>query len=302
MVRSKPHAVTVPPSPIEVAGGRARLHVVLAWEDNLVWLLECTRTGTTYAVDGPELAPVEMACARLGLHLSGVLTTHTHPDHIGLHRELVTSANRPSSAALVDVVGFARPKDPIPGRNHVVVGGDVVRVGELELDVIETPGHQDGHVSYVLRVGAEERGAVFCGDTLFAGGCGRMFDGPAEGMHESLTKLAALPAETLVCCAHEYTLDNLAFATWVDPDNAELRARTRHVRSLRSEGRTAVPSLLGEELETNPFLRMTAPELVDRVEALSGTSIRRLRDGSVDPVAAFAAARGLKDRRSYPGL
>jgi hydroxyacylglutathione hydrolase len=302
MVR-KPHVVTLPPAPIEVAGGRARLHVVLAWEDNLVWLLECTSTGTVYAVDGPELAPVLAACTSLGLRLDGVLTTHTHPDHIGLHRELVTAAHEGMGSASFDIVGFARPKDPIPGRNRVVVGGDVVRVGALELEVIETPGHQDGHVSYVLRVREGERGAVFCGDTLFAAGCGRMFDGPASAMFASLHKLAALPADTLVCCAHEYTLDNLAFAIWVDPENETLRARAEAVKALRAEGRTAVPSTIGEELATNPFLRASAPEVARRVAELGGVStIGAPAMDPADPVAAFAATRALKDRRGYPAL
>lgn len=300
MIRSKPHVVTVPPAPIEVAGGRARIHVVLAWEDNLVWLLECTRTGTTYAVDGPELAPVQAACVRLGLRLDGVLTTHTHPDHIGLHRELMTVTEDTIVASSLDVVGFVRPKDPIPGRNHVVVGGDVVRVGDLELEVIETPGHQDGHVSYALRVGEGERGAVFCGDTLFAAGCGRMFDGPAEAMFASLGKLAALRSDTLVCCAHEYTLDNLAFAIWVDPENEALRARTHAVRVLRAAGYTAVPSTIGDELATNPFLRASTPSVMRNVASLSGSTATPA--AAVDPVAAFAAARALKDRRGYPVL
>ena len=277
------HTVTRPSPPLEAVGGAARLHQVPAWSDNLIWLLECVETGEVAIVDGPEAAPVLAYCEAHGLRPTTILNTHTHGDHVGINHDL-------AKRGLLDamrVVGPASRASEVPGLTEPVGEGDEVRVGALVGRVMLTEGHLDGHVSYVFG------DLLFCGDTLFSGGCGYLFDGPPETMFRSLVRLAALDGHTRVCCAHEYTEDNLRFAWSVEPDNAALAQRIRDVWAVRAEGGCVVPGTLEEERATNPFLRPGSPTLAARVTA--AWPDRPLASAS----AMFAAMRALKDIGAY---
>jgi len=280
-----PHLVSVPADPFLASEGALEVHVVPVWRDNFTWLIRCTQTGATAAIDGAEAAPVLAYVEAQGLDLTCLLTTHTHPDHVGLHHDL----QKLGRLASLRVVGL-RGRTDIPGLREGVDEGDRVRLGMVEGEVWRTEGHLDGHLSY--RFGD----LLFCGDTLFAGGCGYLFDGPPAKMHASLQRFATLPAATKVCCAHEYTEDNLRFAWSVEPDNLALAQRIREVWALRAEGRASVPSTIGLELATNPFLRVDSTSLRERVRAA-------LPEAELDtPEQVFTATRRLKDLKRYKTL
>ena len=205
-----------------------------------------------------------------------ILATHHHPDHVGGIGELVRTWKVPVHG----------PKgEPIPALTHPVGQGDSVAIPELaaSFSVLDIPGHTRAHVAYY---GLE---SLFCGDTLFACGCGRVFEGTAEQMLASLGKLAALPDETKVYCGHEYTLANIRFARAVDPDNPVLAAREERARRLREAGRPTLPSTLGEERATNPFLRCAEPAVVESANKYLGSRV-------ADPVRVFSAIRDWKNR------
>jgi hydroxyacylglutathione hydrolase len=262
-----PHVVTQPPAPFETSDGRIIVHQLPAATDNFVWALVAKDGSGVAAVDGPDADAVLALCERLGQRLTAVLNTHTHGDHIGINRDL----QRRGLLAGLRVIGPKKVADQVPGISEPVSEGDRVSFGGSNAAVWLTEGHLDGHISFLFP------GAVFCGDTLFAGGCGYLFDGPPGKMYDSLTRMAQLPGETRVCCAHEYTQDNLRFAWSVDPSNAELAARIRRVWSLRSRGEASVPSTIADELATNPFLRVSS-------------------------LAEFTARRALKDRKAYKSI
>ncbi|MCH9684211.1 MAG: hydroxyacylglutathione hydrolase [Deltaproteobacteria bacterium] len=277
------HAVTRPNPPWRSRNGRLTVHQVPAWIDNLIWLITCNETGETAVVDGPEAGPTLEYCEAHGLRLTTILNTHTHPDHIGINLDL----RRREALDGMTVVGPASRADQIPGLTVGVDEGDTVQLGATQGRVMLTEGHIDGHVSYVFD------NVLLCGDTLFAGGCGRLFDGPPAKMFDSLQRLAALPAETQICCAHEYTQDNLRFAWSLEPDNEALAERIRQVWALRATGGCTVPSRLSIEHATNPFLRSDSPSLVAAVRAaLPQTTLD-------DPQQVFAATRLLKDQGAY---
>jgi len=188
------------------------------------------------------------------------------------------------------VVGPLRAAADVPGITEKVDDGDAIEFGGVTLKVLLTEGHINGHISFVTD------GVVFCGDTLFGAGCGYLFDGPPAKMHRSLERLAALPGETRVACAHEYTMDNLRFAWSVEPDNRDLAARIRETRALRAEGGCSVPSTIDLERRTNPFLRHASKTLRERVS--SAMPERSL--GSAEET--FAATRALKDRKDYKSI
>ncbi len=238
--------------------------MVPVWQDNLVWILVDVGSGECAVVDGPEAGPVLAYCEARGLEPTTILNTHHHPDHVGINRELEKGGH----IGEFRVVASRVLADRTPGANELVGEGDRVRLGGLEGEVWLTEGHVDGHVTYRFD------DVVFCGDTMFGAGCGYLFDGPPEKMHRSLQRLAALPGTTRVCCAHEYTEDNLRFAWSVEPDNEALAERIRRVWALRAEGRCSVPFTIEEERATNPFVRCASAE-------------------------AFAARRALKDTRAY---
>ncbi len=227
-------------------------------------------------VDPGEAGPVKTYLAREGLTLAAILATHHHPDHVGGITELV---------AMSKVPVFGPKGEPIPELTHPVGQGDKVEIAPLNANfsVLDIPGHTRAHVAYY---GLE---SLFCGDTLFACGCGRVFEGTPGQMHDSLSKLAALPDETKVYCGHEYTLANIKFARAVDPDNTMLAQREERAVMLRAAGRPTLPSTLGEERATNPFLRCAEPAVVESANKYLGSRI-------ADPVSVFAAIREWKNR------
>nr|WP_230975454.1 hydroxyacylglutathione hydrolase [Acetobacter garciniae] len=225
-----------------------QIHAIPVLSDNYAWLLHDSTEGTTAIVDPGEAGPVERAIELRGGRLDLILLTHHHHDHTG-----GTQALRERYGARV--IGPASEQDRMPRLDEAVRDGDSVAVGASMGRVIATPGHTLGHVCYYF----SDPPVLFCGDTLFSLGCGRLFEGTAAQMFDSLHRLDTLPPETLVCCGHEYTLSNSAFARHVDPDNAALRSRIETVRRLRHDGQPTVPSTLEIERATNPFLR--APDI-----------------------------------------
>lgn len=221
----------------------APVHRVPALADNYVWLFEYA-PGVAAVVDPAESAPVLAAAHELGLRLSHILNTHWHPDHTGGNAAI-------KAATGCTIIGPARESHPIPGIDRAVDEGDEVRLGGHVAQVLFVGAHTRGHIAYHFA----DVPALFCGDTLFAMGCGRIFEGTAADMYAALGKLKALPAETNVYCAHEYTLSNARFAITVEPDNAALQARLAEVEAARAQSLPTVPFTLAEELATNPFLR-----------------------------------------------
>lgn len=219
------------------------------------------------------------ALTQHGLSLAAIVLTHKHNDHTG------------GIAALrqrykVPVFGPRNETEPVADVSHPVAEGDNVTIPalSLRLQVLDMPGHTLGHIAFY----AQAQGWVFCGDTLFAGGCGRLFEGTPKQMTESLAKLAALPDETLVYCAHEYTLSNLKFALAVEPDNRALQDRLVADQAKRDQNQPTVPSTMAMEKATNPFLRYREPAIIEHMAASGHLS------GS-DPVASFAAMREWKN-------
>ena len=248
-----------------------------AFADNYVWLLREGRAAVV--VDPGDAAPVQAYLDREGLDLAAIVATHHHGDHVGGVEALVARRHVP-------VYGPAR--EPIPARTRALREGDAVVLGELglELLVLDVPGHTAGHIACTGRVA--DAPVLFCGDTLFAAGCGRIFEGTPATMWTSLQKLAALDPATRVFCAHEYTLANLHFAAVVEPANVALAQRRVRDAALRERGQPTVPSTIADELATNPFLRAGEPAVRAAAEAHAG---RRL-DGEV---AVFAALRAWKN-------
>lgn len=244
-----------------------------ALADNYIWLMHDDQ-GRAVVVDPGDADVVEKALAEHALSLRGILLTHHHHDHIG-------GVERLQEAHPVEIYA---PRDPrIDHANQRVGDGDVVELfaPDLRLDVLEVPGHTLSHVAYV---GA---GFLFCGDTLFSLGCGRLFEGSPEQMLASLDRLSSLPGDPLVCCAHEYTAANARFARSVDPDNANLASRIAEIARLRERSMPTLPVPLSGELATNPFLRIDHPALVawgERNDTPPG-----------DRIARFAALRTAKD-------
>ncbi|MEE2644597.1 MAG: hydroxyacylglutathione hydrolase [Myxococcota bacterium] len=258
------------------------LHQVPTGRDNLSWLLSDPQ-GDAVLIDGPEIGPVLEYCTTHSLQLRAVWNTHTHGDHIGVNRGLAALDKLED----VEVYGSAARADEIPGLSVPLREGDRVQWGDVEGEVWLTEGHLDGHISFLIG------GLLFCGDTLFSAGCGYLFDGPPEKMYRSLRRFAALPAETLVCCAHEYTEDNLAFAASVFPEDRAIMRRRDEVKKLRSGGMSTLPSTIAIERATNPFLRgseATAPD---------GLCARLNLSDTADPIARFTALRASKDRGAY---
>jgi hydroxyacylglutathione hydrolase len=228
-----------------------------ALSDNYIWLVHEPESDETTVVDPAEAAPVLAALGERGWRLGQIWNTHWHPDHTGGNAEL-------KAATGCFVTGPAAEAARIPTLDRQVREGDRVRLGPVEAEVLEVPAHTAGHIAFHLPT---ER-AAFVGDTLFAMGCGRLFEGTAEQMHANLQRLATLPPETRVYCAHEYTLSNARFAVTVEPDNEALVRRMAAVEAVRAAGEATVPTTVALELATNPFMRASsAAELAERRRA-----------------------------------
>ncbi len=241
--------------------------------DNYAFLVHSPLTGETALVDAPEAAPIRRALTDRGWTLSHVLITHHHSDHIDGVEPLREEFD-------ARVVGAKRDARRLPRLDLAVDEGDRFEFSGHEVRVFDVSGHTLGHIAFHI----PDAGAVFTADSLMAMGCGRLFEGSAERMWASLSKLAKLPGETLVCSGHEYTLANARFALTVEPDNPDLKARVASIEKARAKGEPTVPSTLAEEMATNPFLRAGLPEVKARM-GMSGDS----------DAAVFAEIRRRKD-------
>ncbi len=250
------------------------LRLIPCLADNYAVLLHDTVTETTAVIDVPEAAPVMAALEQEGWDLTHIFVTHHHTDHIAGVLALKEHFG-------AHVTGPKAERDTIPGLDTAVVDGDPVAVGSLVGRVLETPGHTKGHVVFLF----EEERLLFSGDTLFVMGCGRPFECEPPVLWESLLRLRALPDDIAVYCGHEYTLSNARFAVSVDPDNEALAARLHEVEALRAAGEPTVPTTIGAEKATNPFLRADDPALA-----------ARLGLPDAEPGVVFTELRSLKSR------
>jgi hydroxyacylglutathione hydrolase len=253
-----------------------KLVALPAFTDNYIWMLH--DGAQAIVVDPGDAAPVSEALDALSLALSGILVTHHHADHVGGLQGLLSRLQGP-------IWGPAHETMPVP--ICPVSEPDVLAWNGLILSVLDVPGHTSGHIAFYVS-GAELAPLLFCGDTLFSGGCGRLFEGTPAQMWASLQKLNAFEAETQVCCTHEYTLSNLRFALAVEPDNKALQEYTAHCTELRRQGLPTLPSTLAIERLINPFLRCDKPA----VWAAAQTQSRDV----TNTVSAFAALREWKNQ------
>jgi len=229
---------------------KLEIHQFPCLNDNYGYLVHEPVSGATAAVDTPEVKPILAALEEKGWTLTHILNTHHHFDHAGGNAELKEKTG-------CTVIGPKGEKDLIPGIDRAVGEGDIVELGAARARVIEVPGHTRGHIAYSF----DQEHVAFVGDTLFALGCGRLFEGTAQQMWSSLGKLMELPDDTVVYCAHEYTQANARFALSVEPDNAALAARAKEIDEKRARGEWTVPTTIGIEKRTNPFLRAASPDL-----------------------------------------
>jgi hydroxyacylglutathione hydrolase len=248
----------------------AQIHVFPCLDDNIGALIHDPSTGACAAIDAPEEGPIMAALAETGWVLSDILVTHRHVDHI----QAIEPIKQRTGCRVVAPV---KARAQIPAVDAFVREGDTVHVGDLQAHVWETPGHCADHISYWF---AADR-ALFCADVLFTLGCGRVLEGSYADLWASLRRLAALPDEVKVYCGHDYTLSNARFALAVDPDNEALKARAAEAEKAKAEGRFLVPTTIGQEKATNPFLRAGEPALarsVGKEGADAGTVFAALRE------------------------
>ena len=253
----------------------ARLEIerVPVLQDNYVWLAHEPGANLTAVIDPAVAAPVMAAAKARGWTITHVLNTHHHPDHVGGNLEI-------KQATGCTIVGPSHDRDRIPGLDVEVSDGGSYDFGQERAEVFFVPGHTRGHIAYWFAASD----ALFCGDTLFIMGCGRLFEGTPEQMWKSLSRLRTLPASAKIYCAHEYTQSNARFALTVDPANDDLKARAAWVDRMRADGKATVPGTLGDERKTNPFLRADTPGVAAAV-GLAGA----------DAVKVFAEVRRRKD-------
>lgn len=260
-----------------------------AFDDNYIWILH--DGAAAVVVDPGDAAPVIETLRAQQLALAAVLVTHHHADHVGGLDALwqacgnaATTVYLPADDGVPASAHASIPASAI----HSVQGDDHITLLGSAFRVIDVPGHTAGHVAYASDTVPGQPPLLFCGDTLFSGGCGRLFEGTPAQMLDSLDRLAVLPASTLVCCAHEYTLSNLRFAQAAEPGNAELARYLQQCEALRAKGKPTVPSTIGRELQINPFLRVREPALQQAAQAQGAAS--------TGPVDTLAALREWKNR------
>lgn len=267
-----------------------KIHRIPTRTDNYIFVLHHPADNTAAVVDPADAPPVLNLLTGLNANLVAIFNTHHHNDHVGGNRKLLKRFPR------AQVYGGAKDEGRIPGQQHYLNDGDTVTFAGRTGHVFFVPGHTRGHIAYyfppvdfspaegaaVEGAAAEASGDLFCGDTLFAGGCGRLFEGTPAQMQPSLAKLRNLPDSTRVWCAHEYTLSNLKFALTVDPENEKLRSRFTQVTTARQQNQPTIPTDIATEKATNPFLRWDSPAL-------------KTKANSQEPVAVFAHIRKLKD-------
>jgi len=246
-----------------------------AFADNYIWMLH--DGARAVVVDPGDAAPVQAALDALHLELAAILVTHRHPDHVGGVDEL-----RPLLQGSV----FGPALEPVPQPCQAMNDGDVLDVLGHPFEVMHVPGHTRGHIAFVQRDAATAP-LLFCGDTLFSAGCGRMFEGTPVQFSHSLARLANLPPDTQVCCTHEYTLSNLRFALAVEPANGPMLAHQAWCTAQRAAGQSTLPSTISQERLINPFLRLSEPTVVAAALAQGATG--------PEPVAVFAALREWKN-------
>jgi hydroxyacylglutathione hydrolase len=246
--------------------------------DNYIFVLWDSQQKIAAVVDPAVASPVIEYLQSIDAKLVAIFNTHHHGDHVGGNQQLVKQFPD------LRVYGGAEDRGRIPQQQVYLTEGDTVQFADRIAQVFFVPGHTRAHIAYYFPpTVANEIGELFCGDTIFAGGCGRLFEGTPAQMLNSLAKLRQLPDQTRVWCAHEYTLSNLQFALTVDPNNRDLATRYEKVQQARSQGLATIPSLLGEEKQTNPFLRWDTPALQ------AATKIN-------EPVRVFGRIRGMKDQ------
>lgn len=250
---------------------------IRAFTDNYIWLLESFNTRSVALVDPGDGEAALSHLQKHGMDLYAILITHHHSDHVG--------GNALLNEAFPDVKIYGPARENIPGMDVPLGDGDTVELAEMELklEVLDVPGHTAGHIAYFFD------DVLLCGDTLFAGGCGRVFDGTFEDLAASLRRIASLPEETSIYCAHEYTVDNLGFAQLVEPENSDLARRMENDKLDIGSGIPTVPSPLFAELATNPFLRTSNPVVIAAAEKWAGRTLKSATE-------VFTALRQWKDQ------
>ncbi len=257
--------------------GGMKIHVVPCLKDNYGYVVVCEKTGKSAIVDASEAAPVIAAVRALDVSPRDIWCTHHHMDHVGGNEEVA------HALGVTDVVGHVSDKGRIPGQTKFYDTGDTMQLGDLKVRMIHIPGHTLGAIAYVVTDGVET--AVFTGDTMFAAGCGRLFEGTPAQMHTSLQAIAAVGSSALVYCGHEYTESNLRFAKHVEPKSVAVEKAQKRAAALQAEGKPTVPTRIEDELATNPFLRTSSVEIRETLAI----------PADVDGATALGAIRKAKD-------
>lgn len=235
------------------------VHTVKALEDNFIFVLHDPVTSKTFVIDPSEAKPALDFCRQKNYKIDSIITTHHHWDHVGGNLEIQKETGCP-------IIGFVGDKDRVPGITQTVTDGESLKLGSLTAKVIHIPGHTTGHIAYYF----ENEQTVFCGDTLFVMGCGRLFEGTAKQMFDSFKRLASLPKTTKMYCAHEYSLSNARFALSLEPGRLQNNNYATLQERLKREGQT-VPTSIGYELEWNPFMRCKTPSAFEALRKLKDT-------------------------------